>query len=155
MVVPSTSHDYKLCIFAAPVVLLLNSLNLAKSGHRWLDWAAIALVLLLTGAYSTTLFLHTDLPLVLTSNLPALLVIAAAAALLMAVRSRQAKLAGSADDFQDLNTFICALFRRHAAEKEHKNNSPALEGGGRGVGESGLSALKPNQQRDLGEGYDS
>jgi len=89
MVLPSTSHDYKLSLLVSPVILLLNQLEFHRSGRVWLDSAAIVLVTIFSAAYSSTLFLHNDLPVWLTNNLPALLIMAAATVFLMMVRVKQ------------------------------------------------------------------
>jgi hypothetical protein len=102
MVLPSTSHDYKLSIFIAPMVVLFNSLELRRSGRPWLDISAIALLVVITAVYATTLFLHNDMPILITSNLPALLVIALSAALLLRVRTLQSQRLGSTAEFRDL-----------------------------------------------------
>jgi hypothetical protein len=102
MLIPSTSHDYKLSILIAPMVLLLNSLELRRSGRTGLDLAIILLLIILSTAYSATLFLHTDLPILLTSNLPPLMIIAGASALLLWVRSAQSCRMGEGTEFHDL-----------------------------------------------------
>ena len=103
MVLPSTSHDYKFSIFIAPMVVLLNGLELRRSGRLRLDIAAIVLLLVLTSLYAITLFPHNDLPLLLTNNLPALLIIALCTALLLRVRVLQSQRLGSGVEFRDLN----------------------------------------------------
>ena len=88
MVIPTTSHDYKLSIFAAPVALFLNGLEWRRSGRLLIDILSTLLVGVISVAYTSMLFLHNSLPLLLNSNLPALLLIAAAAMILMWVRER-------------------------------------------------------------------
>ncbi len=90
MVIPSTSHDYKLAVFAAPVTLFFNSLDWHRSGRLGIDVLSTLLVIIIGVAYTSMLFLHNDVPLLLSSNTPALLLIAAAAAGLMWVRERGA-----------------------------------------------------------------
>jgi len=86
MVIPSTSHDYKLSVFAAPVALFFNSLEWRRSGRLVTDILSTLLVIIIGAAFTSMLFLHNSLPLLLNSNTPALLLIAAAAAALMWVR---------------------------------------------------------------------
>jgi len=102
LVIPSTSHDYKLSIFIAPMVLILNNLELRRSSRIWLDLTAILLVVVLSTAYSSTLFMHVDLPVLLTNNMPALLVIAIASTLLLWVRSAQSRQMTPEIEFHDL-----------------------------------------------------
>ncbi len=97
MVIPSTSHDYKLSVFAAPVALFLVSLDWRRSGKLLYDIFATLLVMAICLAYTSMQFLHNALPLLLNSNLPALLLIAAAAALLMWVRERPLQTAPPAE----------------------------------------------------------
>jgi hypothetical protein len=104
MVLPSTSHDYKLSIFIGPVVALLNSFELRRSGRGWLDAAAIGLLLLLSAAYGSTLFMHdNDMPVALANNLPALLIISLCCVLLLLVRLAQSKRLEPEAEFRDLN----------------------------------------------------
>ncbi len=88
LVIPSTSHDYKLSVFAAPMALFLGSLEWRRSGRLLTDVLSTLLVILISLAYTSTLFIHNALPLLLNSNLPALLLIAGAAALLMWIREQ-------------------------------------------------------------------
>ncbi len=88
LVIPSTSHNYKLSVFAAPMALFWGSLDWRRSGRFLIDVLSTLLVIVLSLAYTSMLFLHDSLPLLLNSNLPALLLIAGAAAFLMWVRER-------------------------------------------------------------------
>ncbi len=102
MLIPSTSHDYKLVILVGPVALLFNQLDLRSSGRRSLDMSAIALILVFSAAYFSTLFFHPDLPIPLANNMPALLIMTVTAAGLLAARSAQARRLGSPAEFRDL-----------------------------------------------------
>ncbi len=88
LVIPSTSHNYKLSVFAAPMALLWGSLDWRRSGRLLVDILSTLLVIVMSLAYTSMLFLHDSLPLLLNNNLPALLLTAGAAALLMWVRER-------------------------------------------------------------------
>lgn len=92
MIIPSTSHDYKLCILVPAMIVLYNELELIRSGNNLLDFTAILLVSLISIAYSATLFLHTDLPILLESNFPALGILTAATVALLVIQSAQIKI---------------------------------------------------------------
>lgn len=89
MVIPSTSHDYKLCILIAPMTILFSQLKMPQSGRKLLDLTAVIMVIILTSAYCTTLFLHTDMPGFMANNFPALMLIAASATILYWISSQQ------------------------------------------------------------------
>lgn len=90
MIIPATSHDFKLSILAAPVCLLFNQLHNTRSGKNWLDLAAVVLLCLTTLTYSATIFVHTqNLPLILQNNFPALMVLLLSVVLLFKVQTRQ------------------------------------------------------------------
>ena len=86
MLIPSTSHDYKLCILIAPMVVLFNDLELSPSGNNWLDLAATLLVILISLTYFATLFLHYNLPFLLASNFPLLMILSVTTVLSLWVR---------------------------------------------------------------------
>lgn len=90
MLIPATSHDFKLSVLAAPMALLFNQLDQLRSGKNRIDLAALLLICLTTLAYSATLFVHTEnLPLVLHNNFPALMLLLIVVVLLFHVRSKQ------------------------------------------------------------------
>ncbi len=91
LVIPSTSHDYMLSIFAAPMAFFLGSLDWRRSGRLWIDALSTLLVLFISLAYTSILFMHNAMPLLINSNLPSLLLIAGAAAFLMWIRERLIK----------------------------------------------------------------
>jgi len=80
MLIPSVSHDYKLSILTAPVVIAL-SLDLANSNTRK-RLLSILLIIAISVAYSSTLFSYTNKPFVIANNLPALIIMLFAFALL-------------------------------------------------------------------------
>ncbi len=88
LVIPSTSHNYKLSVIAAPMAFLGGSLDWRRSGRLLIDILSTWLVIVLSLAYTAMLFFRDSWPLLLNNNLPALLLIAGAAALLMWVRER-------------------------------------------------------------------
>lgn len=102
MLIPSTSHDYKLSILVAPVVLLFNQLELRSTGRKRLDVAALVVILLFSMSCFSTLFYHADLPIPLANNLPALMIMAASLAVLLRIRAAQACRLASTDEFPDL-----------------------------------------------------
>ncbi len=89
MLIPSTSHDYKLCILIGPMVVLFNDLELSPSRKNWLDLAAILLVILISISYFATLFLHYNLPFLLASNFPLLMILSATTVFLLWVQGAQ------------------------------------------------------------------
>jgi len=103
MLIPSTSHDYKLCILIPPMVMLFNNLELNRSGKNILDLSAIVLVSLISLSYSATLFLHTDLPFLLASNFPYLFILCVSIVLLLWVRTAQSRRIENQVVFQDIS----------------------------------------------------
>ena len=89
MVLPSTSHDYVFAGFIAPFAIFFNSLRLQRSSKLWVDIFSVLLVFVMALAYLATFFLHNNQPLLLNSNLPALLLIGAITPILMALRGQQ------------------------------------------------------------------
>ncbi len=102
MLIPSTSHDYKLSILVAPVVLLFNHLELRSTGRKRLDVAALLLALWFSASYFSTLLYHPDLPIPIANNLPALMNMAFATTGLAYARVAQARWSGSPTNFLDL-----------------------------------------------------
>lgn len=102
MLIPSTSHDYKLSILIAPMVLLLNNLELHRSGRTGFDLIALLLIVVVSATYSATLFLHTDLPVLLANNMPILMGLATASTLLFWVRCAQSHRLDSGGAFTDV-----------------------------------------------------
>ncbi len=89
LVIPTTSHDYVFSAFVAPFALFFNTLSLRRSGKLWLDILMVGLVFLIGLVYASTLFVHISLPLWLTNNLPALMLIGAAIPILFWVQTGQ------------------------------------------------------------------
>jgi len=75
LLIPPVSHDYKLSILAAPVAILLSDVSYFSEGatRSRRHFVIMMLVLILSTAYSTTLFSYTHKPLTLASNFPALI----------------------------------------------------------------------------------
>lgn len=74
LLLPSVSHDYKLSILAAPVVIFLESLQYGEEGKRNVRLLLLLLVFVFSLAYSAMLFFYTNKPIVLCNNCPVLLV---------------------------------------------------------------------------------
>jgi uncharacterized membrane protein YhaH (DUF805 family) len=85
MIIPATSHDYKLPLLIAPVILLLDSITLAQP-NSLLKGFRIACLVLCSAAFGSTLFPYTnkifipgigDTPvsLLVQNNLPALMAV--------------------------------------------------------------------------------
>lgn len=73
LLVPPISHDYKLSILAAPVaILFLNNSFWENTRGPRLRIISKVLMLIVTAAYSSTLFPATDKPRILQNNFPAL-----------------------------------------------------------------------------------
>ncbi|HVN54950.1 MAG TPA: glycosyltransferase family 87 protein [Anaerolineaceae bacterium] len=102
LVIPSTSHDYKLAILLAPAACFLNSLDLDTPGPR--SWRVVqaGLIFLISFSLCYTLFLHDEHTIWLNSNYPALMLILIGAALLMTVRARLLDRSGQPSSFPDL-----------------------------------------------------
>lgn len=76
MLIPSVSHDYKLSILASPIALLFldRSSFFDKTIKLSQHIKCIILIIILSVAYSSTLFSFTNKPLLFGNNLPALFV---------------------------------------------------------------------------------
>jgi len=74
LLIPSTSHDYKLCILSAPIAIALYSIS--SNTYHQKRLLPTLLLFVISLAYSSTLFSYTNKPLFfLQNNLPALMVI--------------------------------------------------------------------------------
>lgn len=78
LLIPSVSHDYKLPILIAPLIIYINSNE--SPFHRLITsnsqkFFVIVFVFILSIAYSSTLFSFTNKPFSLQNNFPALFVI--------------------------------------------------------------------------------
>jgi hypothetical protein len=75
LLIPPVSHDYKLSILAAPVVILLSEMASFFEGsiRSRRHFIIMMLVFTLSTAYSTTLFSYTNKPPILAYNFPALI----------------------------------------------------------------------------------
>lgn len=84
LLIPPVSHDYKLSILAAPVVILLSDMSSFSEGpiQSRRHFIIMMLVFILSTAYSTTLFSYTNKPRILAYNFPALITILLATTLL-------------------------------------------------------------------------
>lgn len=102
MLIPSTSHDYKLSILVAPMVLLLNAFDLHRSDKPLLDGVSIVLWVLISFFYSATLFLHADLPELLANNMPILMGLTIFFTILLRVRDAQSHRCANPVVFEDL-----------------------------------------------------
>jgi hypothetical protein len=76
LMIPSASHDYKLSILAAPIVILFTELSsIPKTTIRpSYQIFFIGLIIILSAAYSSTLISYTNKPLIAQNNFPALLI---------------------------------------------------------------------------------
>lgn len=70
--IPPVSHDYKLPILTGPTLILLSRIHPAKSLSRVWRFMLGLSVAVFSIAYFSTLFSHTNKPLLLSNNCPAL-----------------------------------------------------------------------------------
>lgn len=75
LLIPSVSHDYKLSILSAPVaILFLDTSFFSEIAVRPFQRLILTvMILILSAAYSSTLFSFTNKPLILENNFPALI----------------------------------------------------------------------------------
>ena len=75
LLIPSVSHDYKLSILAAPVAILFSDIStFNKTAMRPRQrLIIIMLIIILSAAYSSTLFSFTNKPFILKNNFPSLI----------------------------------------------------------------------------------
>jgi hypothetical protein len=73
MIIPSVSIDYKLPLLALPLALALSRRSMQSGGLRRVG--VILLIIIVSMAYSVTLFPFIDKPVILANSLPMLLVI--------------------------------------------------------------------------------
>jgi len=71
---PSTSHDYTLSYFAAPVAILLIDKKFIKLANEKIKPIFTQLLVFFSFSYSSTLFSYTNKPMPLQNNFPALMV---------------------------------------------------------------------------------
>lgn len=83
LLIPSFSHDYRLTILAAPVLILLLSEEASHFGPspRWRVLRPL-LIFILSLAYSSTLVSYAQKPFVVANNFPALIIMLLAATIL-------------------------------------------------------------------------
>jgi Glycosyltransferase family 87 len=72
LLIPSSSHDYKLSILASPVAIFFSTAPFEKN-IRSPFWLSAPLTTFFSFLYSSTLFSYTNKPYYLDNNLPALL----------------------------------------------------------------------------------
>ena len=85
LLIPSTSHDYKLTVLGAPMAIFLYCISSCKNPRKQLLSAVLLFVI--SVAYSTTMFSFTNKPHFLQNNLPALMVILVSLTLLAMLRN--------------------------------------------------------------------
>jgi hypothetical protein len=91
LLIPSTSHDYKISILASPMAIVLARISLNKYPQK--HFIAVLLILFASLAYSSTLFSYTNKPsFLLQNNLPALMVILTSLTVLALLRDTSAAL---------------------------------------------------------------
>ncbi len=73
LLIPSTSHDYKLTILGAPLAIVLYSISSYRKSRK--QWPQMVLIFIASFAYSSTLFSFAYKPHFLKSNFPAVMVI--------------------------------------------------------------------------------
>lgn len=88
LILPSTSHDYKLCILVPSIVYLFNNLDQKHIGNSVSRILVSILLLVITVSYSSTLFLHVNLPFFLSNNFPTLMILAVASILLFSLQTK-------------------------------------------------------------------